>query len=375
MSVYTPVPVHEPPNYEQRTLTLPSRNLSQPEHAVTPLRYLGSGNPPPAPPPLPPPPPPPAPPPVPPPPQAAAIKTVPLPVETVRLPAQTAPSHVVAVPAPVVAVSAAPAPRNPVNTVFFPVSDNLVAEHYITRLRHLAPDRCYLVVGHSDPTGPKPLILGLSLERAASVATVMRSAGLHVDVSGVGSYGASNESQDYPKDRRAEVWRHPCPGTPVPANPPPPPLPDVGGISVQVTQGQNGQWQTTLTRQFKSEAAARAWAIQMQKQPPMRADLELPNGADARLGYVATIADGFKGMATQLDATFGVSDKVAELETALNDSAAALTASARQWLETSPAVSLGNWRDAFASIGMPIGTPPGAMFKVAVSSPTWSQTP
>ncbi len=386
MSVYTPVPVHEPPNYEQRTLTLPSRNLSQPEHAVTPLRYLGSGNPPPAPPPLLPPPPPPAPPPVPPPSQAAAIKTVPLPVET-------PPAVAASVPPPAVAAAASPSPSpapvapppvavetpaptdNPVDAVFFPVSDNRVAEHYIWTLQHLTPDRCYLVVGHSDPTGPKRLILGLSLERAASVATVMRTAGLRVDVSGVGSYGTSFQIADYPKDRRADVWGHPCPGDPAPANPPPPPLPDVGGISVQVTQGQNGQWQTTLTRQFKSEAAARAWAIQMQKQPPMRADLELPNGADARLGYVATIADGYKGMAAQLDATFGVSDKVAELETALNDSAAALTASARQWLEPSPAVSLGNWRDAFASIGMPIGTPPGAMFKVTVSSPTWSQTP
>jgi len=253
MSVYTAVPIQEPPTYEQRTLTLPARNLSQPEDPVTPLRYLGSGNPPP-----------------PPPSQAAPIKTVPL-------PAQTAPSHVVAVPAPVMAVSAAPAPRNPVDTVFFPVSDNLVAEHSIARLRHLAPDLCYLVVGHSDPTGSKPLILGLSLERAASVATVMRSAGLRVDLSGVGSYGASNESQDYPKDRRAEVWRHPCPGTPVPANPPPPPKPDLGGISVQVTQDADGKWQTVVTRSFKTRAAAQAWAIQMQEQPPMQADLGLPS--------------------------------------------------------------------------------------------------
>lgn len=364
MSVYTPVPVHEPPNYEQRTLTLPARNLSQPEDPVTPLRYLGSGNPPP----------------LPPPPsqqQAAPIKTVPLPVET-------APGTAATMPAPAIAATVPPRPApvavppvavNPVDTVFFPVSDNRVAEHYIARLQHLAPDRCYLVVGHSDPTGPKRLILGLSLERAASVATVMHTAGLRVDVSGVGSYGTSFQIADYPKDRRADIWGHPCPGDPAPANPSPPPLPDVGGISVQVTQGQNGQWQTTLTRQFKSEAAAQAWAIQMQKQPPMRADLELPNGADARLGYVATIADGFKGMAAQIDATFGVSDKVAELETVLNDSGAALTASLKQWLETSPAVSLGNWRDAFASIGASIGTPPGAMFKVTVSSPTWSQTP
>jgi len=252
MSVYTAVPIQEPPTYEQRTLTLPSRNLSQPEQAVTPLRYLGSGNA------------------LPPPPQAAPIKTVPLPVEK-------ASAVAAAVPAPVVAVSAAPAPRNPVDTVFFPVSDTLVAEHSIARLQRLAPDRCYRVVGHSDPTGPKPLILGLSLERAASVATVMRAAGLHVDVSGVGSYGASTESQDYPQDRRAEVWRHPCPGTPVPANPPPPPKPDVGGISVQVTQDANGQWQTVVTRSFKTRAAAHAWAVQMQKQPPMQADLGLPS--------------------------------------------------------------------------------------------------
>lgn len=375
MSVYTPVPVHQSGVYTQRTLTLPARNLSQPDRSVTPLHYLGSGK---APPPAP------------------ATKTAPqtkpsapineatpdqcctLPVHKPALPVQAPPAKPVRVvplappvksPAGVSVAETAPTDTNPLDTVFFPVSANLVADHYLPRLEHLAPDRCYLVVGHSDPTGPKPLILGLSVSRASAVATVMRTAGLKVDIEGVGDYGASHKPMDYPKDRRAEVWDHPCPGTPAPANPPPPPSAKLGSISVQVTQAKNGQWQTTVTRRFHSKAAAQAWASQMQKQPPMQADRTGAGQQAAQLGTVATIATGLRGMQAALQA------KATDFEARLNHSAsamsAALTLGVRQWLATSPAASFGNWHEAMASIGSPIGTLP----TVKISPAIWNTMP
>jgi outer membrane protein OmpA-like peptidoglycan-associated protein len=270
----TPHAITTPPAYEQRVLTQPAPNQTQPTGGVTPLRFIeeappGSLN-------------------------QAPTQPSAVPVPAAQEPETSAPTTP-GPPAPAPAASGATnvggevLPSVPVATVYFGVASAVLDARGRGMLTGLDRSRCYSVVGHADPTGRPQDVLGLSLSRAAAVAMVLRAEGLTADVTGVGSYGSSGRPEDYPHDRRVEVWAKPCgPASTAPVkeaqsqpkpeaqdeNPPP------GGISTRIFQIPDGTWMVIVSRRFVSETQARRWEATLRGTDPMKAEepTGLPRG-------------------------------------------------------------------------------------------------
>lgn len=259
MPLFTAVPVHEPPAYRQQVETSPGANLTQRSHAVTPLHYLGEGGPVKAPqkpvrtqplPPLP----------------KKGAKPLPKPkVAATKPPPKPAPVAVKEKPVvekaqprsyytPVYAAKAGAAGAAPVVVVHFGMSHALVPEPYIDTLMGLDPKKCYMAIGHADPTGGPKWVLGLSIKRAKNVQTVMQVKHLRVKAVGFGAKGQHMQPKLYPEDRHVDVWVTKC--TTADGWP---------GIKVRysIKQIPGGRWRATIYRDFKTKSAAQVWVAKM----------------------------------------------------------------------------------------------------------------
>lgn len=214
MPVFTPVPVQTPPVHKQDVLTIHSRNMSQPVKRMTPLRYEGHGK------------------------EPAHIKggtkkageTTGPSVDRASPKEKTAPVHPVSV---VGKRSEGKIRKKPgkaltsqswkmfgsdgkplgelVWTVFFAKGSSRITAEDVDYLQTKPHDKCYLVIGRADPTGPrKGMVVELSQARAQIIGNYMIDHGFRVEMRGVGELGLSRGQLLYGYDRKAEVWQQDC---------------------------------------------------------------------------------------------------------------------------------------------------------------------
>ena len=108
-----------------------------------------------------------------------------------------------------------PAPvksTGPLQIFYFQIQSAELEPDATGKAKGLNPkDQCYLVVGHADPTGTPRMIGPLSVERARSVAQLLRSEGAKLaNETGDGAVQPPKDADAWPQERRAEVFAADC---------------------------------------------------------------------------------------------------------------------------------------------------------------------